>query len=370
MGICAKETKSTKYDFNRDKEIFPNLGKNNYITQKTNNTDRLMSDHLAQSNNNLNPQNNNIPNPISNDMTNKNPTAQDNSKINYKCEKTIREHNDIIVCLIGLSSGNIATCSYDKTIKILDLKTFKCIREIKTLVRIFCLLEFEPGKLLCGTENKEIELYDINDINTSAKQNIVFQGHLLWVNCLAKCDAQFFASGSNDTDIRIWSYSTQQQYNVLSEHSKEVLALIILKDGRLCSGGADLSIKIWNWKDRKCEVTLIGHLRWIKCILELSNGKIISGSDDKTIRIWDINDQVCLNKLIEHEKSVRALCQLSDNLIASASFDKTIKIWDLNTKKCVQTLKDHNDKVVCLLQTSEYLISASGDKTIKFWKKE
>ena len=368
MGICATETKNTNNDSNRGKEIPPNLGKNNRVTQKTNDTDGLMPGRLAQYNDNLNAQSNNVPDQISKDMmTGENPTAQDNSKINYKCEKTIREHNDIIVCLIGLSSGNIATCSYDKTIKILDLKTFKCIREIKTLVRIFCLLEFEPGKLLCGTENKEIELYDIN---TSAKQNIVFQGHLLWVNCLAKCDAQFFASGSNDTDIRIWSYSTQQQYNVLSEHSKEVLALIILKDGRLCSGGADLSIKIWNWKDGKCEVTLIGHLRWIKCILELSNGNIISGSDDKTIRIWDKKNQLCINKLIEHEKSVRALCQLSDNLIASASFDKTIKIWDLNENKCVQTLNDHSDKVVCLLKTTKYLISASGDKTIKFWKNE
>ena len=104
--------------------------------------------------------------------------------------------------------------------------------------------------------------------------------------------------------------------------------------------------------------------------MELSNGKIISGSDDKTIRIWDKKNQLCINKLIEHEKSVRALCQLSDNLIASASFDKTIKIWDLNENKCVQTLNDHSDKVVCLLKTSDYLISASGDKTIKFWKNE
>ena len=284
---------------------------------------------------------------------------------NFICVKTVTGHSNTICCLIELFSGNIATGSYDQSIKIWDINTFEPVKEIKTTGKILCLLEFEPFDLLCGTDNNVIELYNINEQTPTPKKE--YKQHLLWVNCITKCDNEYFASGSNDSDIIIWNYYDGQVFSVLSEHSKGILALITLRDGRLCSGSADLSIKIWNWKEGKCEVNLLGHLRWIKCLFELSDGSIMSGSDDKTIRIWRNN--VCIAKLTEHQKSVRALCQISNNLIASGSFDNTIKIWDLNNNKCVQTLYGHSSNVICLLlNKTGYLISTSNDKTIKFWK--
>lgn len=280
---------------------------------------------------------------------------------------SIQGHDDTIVCLIELTNGNIVTGSYDQNIKIWDVDTFKLVKQIKTSGKIFCLLEFSSGFLLCGTENNTIELYDIN--NPTQELKLEYKGHLLWVNCLAKCNEEYFASGSNDSDIRIWKFVNAEQYNVLSDHSKGVLSLITLKNGKLCSGSADLSIKIWNWQTKICEANLLGHLRWVKCLFELEDGTIISGSDDKTIRIWKNN--ICVDQLIEHQKSVRALCQLSNNLIVSGSFDKTIKIWDINSKKCVQTLFGHTSNVICLLlHSKQLLISTSNDKTIKFWKLE
>ena len=361
MGICESEIKNEKIP-NR-KLITNNQKKENSNSSMGLNTTNDINGH-NHNNSDLCDQNSGVQNDQSNSEVKTIITPQ----INYKRINSIDAHKDIIVCLIELYDRNIASCSYDKTIKIWNKDTYQCDREIITSSKVFCLLEFEPGKLLCGTENKEIELYDLYDIKSSTKPDIVFQGHLLWVNCLAKCDEHMFASGANDTDIRIWDYSAHQQSKVLSDHSKEVLTLIQLKDGRLCSGSADLSIKIWDWKEGKCDATLIGHLRWVKCILELSKGIIISGSDDKTIRVWDIDKKECLAKLIDHKKSVRSLCKLSNEYIASASFDGTIKIWDLNKKECIQTLTEHSSKVICLLNYSGILISASGDKTIKLWE--
>ena len=56
------------------------------------------------------------------------------------------------------------------------------------------------------------------NINESKNLEFTFQGHLLWVNCLTKCNDNFFASGSNDSDIRIWNFSEKSEFSVLKEH--------------------------------------------------------------------------------------------------------------------------------------------------------
>ena len=98
------------------------------------------------------------------------------------------------------------------------------------------------------------------DINKSLNQSLCsFEGHELWVNCLVKCDDKYFASSSNDSDIRIWDYYSRQCSNILKGHDDCVLTLTKLNDGCLCSGSSDLTIKIWNWEEGECKATLKGH---------------------------------------------------------------------------------------------------------------
>lgn len=311
-----------------------------------------------------------------NESLNKNPSTISHTNINNKlsirnstmpfsCIQTFEAHNDKIVSLIELSSGEIATGSYDRTIKIWDINTQLCKKSIEETGNVLCLLEFRPGFILSGTDENKIQLWDIN--NSYNKPLNSFEGHLLWVNCLAKCNDNIFASGSNDSDIRIWDYNEKVCINVLKGHSNCVLTMIALKNGNLCSGSADLTIKIWDWENGSCLNTLNGHKKWIKCVYQLENGYIISGSDDRTIRVW--NDYKTINELTGHQKSVRAFCQISNSLFASASFDRTIKIWNINNMNLFQTLEGHQANVICvLLHSSGCLISCSTDHTIKIWK--
>ena len=302
----------------------------------------------------------------------------------FKMANSFLAHNKIIVCMIELENKQIATGSYDNTIKIWDVNNQNCENEIIEDGKVFALLEFEPNLLLSAidktpddvqeisqirSEDIVINLWDLNSANSDNKIIHSFTGHQLRINCLVKCDDKFFASCSNDGEIIIWDYHLRKKVHNLLGHADCILCLIRLNNGNLCSGSADKTIKIWNWENASCIATLTGNKHWVKCLCQLSNGYILSGSHDNLIKIWD-NDNQFVTDLRGHTESVRSICQIGKtNYIASASFDHTIKIWDLNTNECIQTLTEHTSSVINILYHSDgYLISSSKDKTIKIWK--
>ena len=302
----------------------------------------------------------------------------------FKMANSFLAHNKIIVCMIELENKQIATGSYDNTIKIWDVNNQNCENEIIEDGKVFALLEFEPNLLLSAidktpddvqeisqirSEDIVINLWDLNSANSDNKIIHSFTGHQLRINCLVKCDDKFFASCSNDGEIIIWDYHLRKKVHNLLGHADCILCLIRLNNGNLCSGSADKTIKIWNWENASCIATLEGNEHWVKCLCQLSNGYILSGSHDNLIKIWDSYNQF-VTDLKGHTESVRSICQIGKtNYIASASFDHTIKIWDLNTNECIQTLTEHTSSVINILYHSDgYLISSSKDKTIKIWK--
>ena len=295
----------------------------------------------------------------------------------FSCTKTLMGHTNKIVSLIELESGKLVSGSYDNTIRIWDINDrIGNEQVINETERILSLLEFEKNKILSGTGDNSINLWDLEN----PEQKIYsFKGHELWVNALVKCDSNCFASASNDSKIKIWDYYKRECVSTLKGHVDCILSLILLKNKNLCSGSADLTVRIWDWGLGECVSILKGHSRWVKCVLELDNGVLVTGSDDKTIKLW--KDEINFKTLEEHAHSVRTFCQINERYFASGSFDYTIKIWEIDSWKCVQTLYGHELNIICLVSLkyqnendnekngyNELIASCSNDKTIKIWK--
>ena len=320
--------------------------------------------------NNTSINNNNINISIKEDIIKNN-----NEKKEFKefiCVKTLTGHTEKIVSLVELSSGDLASGSYDNKIRIWNINNNKEEKIINESGKVFCILEFEKDKILAGTSENCINLWDLDSRNDTCVYSFV--GHDLWINALVKCNDNYFASASNDAQIKIWDYYKLNCISTLKGHVDCVLSLILLRNKFLCSGSADLTIRIWDWENNNCLSILKGHEKWVKCILELNNGIILSGSDDKTIKLWknDIN----IETLQGHTHSVRTFCQINDKYFASGSFDCTIKIWEINTWKCIQTLYGHESNIICVISlninfynsNNKLIASCSNDKNIKIWE--
>ena len=287
----------------------------------------------------------------------------DNMK--YICDKTFQK-NARISSLIELESGYLATGSYDCKICIWDInKPSGTIyeREFQEMGIIICLLEMKPNYLLAGTNNNYISLWNLN----SHKREYIFEGHTMWVNGLAKCNEEKFASCSNDKNIIIWDFTNKTLVNKISAHNESILTIIKLNNGNLCSGSCDLIIKIWNWETAECLYKYEGFENWIRCICQFDDQTLIVGSD-KTITILKNKEIKAI--LSEHNNDVRNICKIDENYFASASFDNTIKIWNINFLSCEQTLEGHTSNVVNIikLKGSNSLASCSTDNTIKIWR--
>lgn len=282
----------------------------------------------------------------------------------YVCKTTLKGHADKIVSITVLQTGELATGSYDNTIKIWNLYLNKCVKTINESGYVLSLLEFETCKLLSGTSANNIRIWDLNSPFGEPLFN--FEGHQLWINCLVRCDQRYFASGSNDATIKVWDYYNKTCIRTLKGHVDCVLALAAISGSRLCSGSADLTIRIWDWMNNQCLSICRGHDKWVKCVFEMSNGTIISGSDDKTIKLW--RGEKCLGTLEGHTHSIRSFCQINNDIFVSGSFDRTIKLWDINSLKCLQTLTGHKSNVIAVICIGNgEIASCSNDKTIKIW---
>ncbi|KAJ7885406.1 WD40-repeat-containing domain protein [Mycena leptocephala] len=137
-------------------------------------------------------------------------------------------------------------------------------------------------------------------------------------------------------------------------------------DRRFATASDDSSVRIWSFQERRVESILSGHGWDVKCVeWHPTKGLLVSGSKDNDIKFWDPRTE-----LHQHKNTIQALSwSPNGDMVASASRDQTVRVFDIRAMKEFRTFKGHK-KEVCSVTwhpVHPILVSGGSEGAILHW---
>ena len=181
--------------------------------------------------------------------------------------RVLKGHTNIVECMILVKPRELASGSWDDTIRIWDMDTGECTRLLKGHTwGVFSLLTLPDSRLL---------------------------------------------SGSYDGSIKVWSLLDGTCLFDMFGHTMAPKSVLYLSSTQeLVTGAWDHQIRVWNMRTGRCLKTMQIHADEIRCLIDLPNGQLVSCSEDNTIKIWDLRGDsmgVHVRTLQQHNACVNYL---------------------------------------------------------------
>lgn len=88
---------------------------------------------------------------------------------------------------------------------------------------------------------------------------------------------------------------------------------------------------------------------------------------DRSIAVWDMTSQseITLRRVLVGHRAAVNVVDFDEKYIVSASGDRTIKVWSTSTCEFVRTLNGHKRGIACLQYRDRLVVSGSSDNTIR-----
>jgi WD40 repeat protein len=255
---------------------------------------------------------------------------------------------------------------------------------------------------------------DIMILNAiTGSQVAVLSGHTNVVKTLAfSSDGMLLVSGSNDKTLKLWDIQTGIIAKTLCGHTHWVLSISISADcTTIASGSHDKTIRLWDIQTGACHHVIRQHKRVTYVSFLPTDPQYFVSLSNGVIQQWDINGHQighthecsygafslngpyfisCANGVVtvqdSDSRAVVARCKIpnpnahptfthsclspNSRLVAAAS-QNTISIWDITNSDPlhIKTFIGHTEIISSLtFSSSSTLISASHDKSVRFWQ--
>ena len=203
----------------------------------------------------------------------------------YHLIDSVNSLNYVIYSLLYINASRVVVGGTEGILHILntnDLHTkfnFSGEGHTKTVNKIILLFS---GNLATASEDKTIRVWNLNTMSLLFK----LKGHNDSVLAMVQLKNGNLATGSLDKSIIVWDIIKKSIIYTLNNHTDAVSSLILLKNGDLVSGSWDHTIVIWDMSKKSVKQILKGHQAGIFPMVQLNNGDFLTGSWDCMIKIW------------------------------------------------------------------------------------
>ncbi|PNS20912.1 F-box/WD repeat-containing protein pof11 [Sphaceloma murrayae] len=242
-------------------------------------------------------------------------------------------------------------------------------------------IHFSRDYLVSGSRDKSIKVWDLNTqrcLRTFAGQH---EQSVLCLQFDPEPEENLIISGGSDSYVVVWNFTTGEVIKKMTDAHRESVLNLRFDKRYLITCSKDKTIKIWNRHKIRSDDpivpqitpnqypagepveiepytllgTLQGHNAAVNAI-QIHENKIVSASGDRTIRMWDVISGQCIGDFQGHSKGI-ACVQYDGRRVVSGSSDNSVRIFDARTRGEVAVLQGHS----ALVRTLQVRF---GDKTM------
>ncbi|KAI0093825.1 WD40-repeat-containing domain protein [Irpex rosettiformis] len=226
----------------------------------------------------------------------------------------------------------------------------------------------EARRIVTGSTSGEFTIWNGLTFNFET----ILQAHDSAVRTMQFSHSGLYLASADQSGIIKYFQPNMNNLTAWQGHKEAIRGLSFSPDdGRFATASDDSTVRIWSFEESREERVLTGHGWDVKCVeWHPTKGLLVSGSKDNMIKFWDPRSGTVLSTLHYHKNTIQALAWSPDgNLVASASRDQTVRVFDIRAMKELRVLKGHKKEVcsVAWHPVHPILVSGGSEGAILHW---
>jgi F-box and WD-40 domain protein 1/11 len=273
-------------------------------------------------------------------------------------------HTDSVYCC-QFDENKAITGSRDRTIRVWDLQTYKCIKVYggpnhRPTANTPPPMEERPERVISHASMNGTKVG--NDIYT-----VPADYHDASILCL-QYDSEIMVTGSSDYTCIVWDITGDEYVPMyrLRGHEAGVLD-VCLDDKYIISCSKDAMIKVWDRKTGSCLRTLKGHRGPVNAV-QLRGNFLVSASGDGVAKLWNLETGVSIKDFPSEDRGLAAV-EFSDDAkyVLAGGNDHVVYKFDASTGELVHSRVKHDGLVRSLFLDAfnGRIVSGSYDQSIQ-----
>jgi F-box and WD-40 domain protein 1/11 len=273
-------------------------------------------------------------------------------------------HTDSVYCC-QFDENKCITGSRDRTIRVWDLKTYRCLK-------VYGGPNHRP---VVNTpppmEERSERVISHPSVNGTKTGNDIYHVpadyHDASILCL-QYDDEIMVTGSSDYTCIVWDITGEDYVPMyrLRGHEAGVLD-VCLDDKYIISCSKDAMIKVWDRKTGDCIRTLKGHRGPVNAV-QLRGNLLVSASGDSTAKLWNLETGASIKDFASEDRGLAAV-EFSDDAkyVLAGGNDHVVYKFDAVSGNLVHSRVKHEGLVRSLFLDAfnGRIVSGSYDQSIQ-----